>query len=91
MRRALALELHCLAAMDSDEDRPTRSIAKAATYRLGAFALDLGGVYVITGKVDLAVGYAIAINACAFVGYYVHERIWSHVHKLRESSVASRA
>lgn len=41
--------------------------------------LDLLGVYIVTRKIAVAIGFTVIVNACALVGYYVHERIWAHV------------
>ena len=66
-------------ATDESTDRTRRSAAKAITYRTGGIALDLVGVYIVTGKVMVAIGFTIVVNICALVGYYLHERIWAHV------------
>jgi uncharacterized membrane protein len=65
-------------------DRAKRSFAKAATYRIGATLFDLVGVYVVTGKPHVAIGFAFVANICAVVGYYLHERVWARVRWARE-------
>lgn len=66
-------------ASDEPTEHARRSAAKAITYRAGGVTLDLVGVYVITGRVMLAIGFTIVVNVCALFGYYLHERIWAHV------------
>jgi uncharacterized membrane protein len=65
-------------------DRAKRSFAKAATYRIGATMFDLVGVYAVTGKPQVAIGFAFIANLCSLVGYYLHERIWARVRWARD-------
>jgi uncharacterized membrane protein len=32
-----------------------------------------------TGRVDLALDFALAANAFAFLGYFLHERLWARI------------
>lgn len=66
------------AALPRDQVR--RSATKAVTYRVGASTLDIVAVYVLTHRIGTAIGVTLLLNACAVIGYYLHERIWAHVH-----------
>ena len=56
-----------------------RSIAKAVTYRVAIIFLDFIAIYLLTGKVKMAVGFMLVSNIYTTVGYFVHERIWARI------------
>jgi uncharacterized membrane protein len=61
-------------------DTHARSIAKAVSYRvLGS--LTTGGIFfILTGKAGLSLG-AGALDAILKIGvYFLHERLWNHIH-----------
>ncbi|MFH1582706.1 MAG: DUF2061 domain-containing protein [Candidatus Falkowbacteria bacterium] len=60
------------------ESRP-RSLVKTVTYRVAILILDFTVVYLLTKKVEIAVGFMIASNIYTSIGYYVHERAWDQV------------
>jgi uncharacterized membrane protein len=74
---------------EDDGDLPARSLAKAASYRMGAIVLDLIGAFAITGKIRVALGFTVVINICALAGYYAHERLWSRIAWARRQRAGS--
>jgi len=55
----------------------TRSLTKAITYRIVILILDFTAVYLLTGRVEIALGFMIVSNIYTTVAYYFHERIWN--------------
>ena len=56
-----------------------RSIVKAMTYRVFIVCLEFLVIYLLTGKVDVALGFMVVSNIYTTAGYFVHERIWAHI------------
>ena len=56
-----------------------RSIVKAVTYRLIIVCLDFLVIYVLTGRLKMAIGFMIVSNIYTTVGYFLHERVWAHI------------
>jgi uncharacterized membrane protein len=54
----------------------SRSVTKTATYRVLIMILDFSTIYLLTGKVKIAVGFMVASNVYTTIAYFVHERIW---------------
>ena len=50
-----------------------RSIVKAMTYRVFIVCLDFLVIYLLTGKVDVALGFMVVSNIYMTAGYFVHE------------------
>jgi len=61
-------------------DSHARSLAKAISYRiLGSLSTALI-FYVLSGKLTLSIG-AGALDMVVKIGlYFVHERMWNHIH-----------
>lgn len=60
-------------------DTPSRSIAKAFSYRVLGSATTGLIVFVLTGKGGLSIG-ASALDVVLKIGaYFIHERIWNHI------------
>jgi len=57
----------------------TRSLTKAITYRLVILILDFTAVYLLTGKVEVALGFMLLSNIYTSIAYYFHERIWNRI------------
>jgi adenylylsulfate kinase len=55
-----------------------RSIVKALTYRVVIVCLDFLVVYILTHKVEVAVGFMVISNLYTTLAYFLHERIWAH-------------
>jgi len=56
-----------------------RSIVKALTYRIIIVCLDFIFIYLLTKKIEMAVGFMIVSNIYTTVGYFLHERAWTHI------------
>lgn len=54
-----------------------RSISKALTYRVFIIALDIISIYLITGKIEMALSFMIISNIYTTFAYYIHERLWT--------------
>lgn len=67
-----------MAKRDFEEHR-TRSLAKSVTYRVVIILLDLAAVYLLTERVEIALGFMIVSNVYTSVAYYFHERIWNSI------------
>ena len=65
--------------MKSDKDTHHRSILKALSWRLWATITTTIIVFVLTGKIALALGAAGIEVITKLILYYFHERIWSCV------------
>jgi len=57
----------------------TRSLTKAVTYRIVILVLDFTSVYLLTGKVEVALGFMLLSNIYTSIAYYFHERIWNRI------------
>jgi uncharacterized membrane protein len=55
----------------------TRSLTKAFTYRIVIIVLDFAAVYLLTRRVETALGFMIVSNVYTSIAYYFHERIWN--------------
>lgn len=56
-----------------------RSLVKALTYRVVIVVLDFSVIYILTGRVDVAVGFMVISNIYTTAAYFIHERIWNRV------------
>lgn len=56
-----------------------RSPAKAITYRIVIIFLDITVIYLMTGRLDIALGFMIVSNVYTSVAYYFHEGIWNKI------------
>jgi len=59
------------------EEHWSRSLAKAVTYRVLILILDFSVIYLLTGKLETALGFMFISNIYTTVAYYLHERIWN--------------
>lgn len=57
-----------------------RPFTKTVTFRVVIVALTVPVVYLLTGRLDLAVAFTVVSNLYASIAYYMHERIWSKIH-----------
>ena len=66
--------------MMSDVRRTTkRSLVKAFTYRSVIVVLDVSVIYLLTARVDVALGFTVISNIYTTVGYFLHERLWNKI------------
>jgi len=56
-----------------------RSLVKAITYRLIIIILDFSVIYLLTGKLSIAVGFMLISNLYTSVAYFLHERLWNKI------------
>jgi len=56
-----------------------RSLIKAITYRIVILILDFTVTYLLTGRVEIALGFMFISNIYTSVAYYFHERIWNKI------------
>jgi len=61
-----------------------RSLVKALTYRAFIVCLDFLFIYILTHKVEVALGFMIVSNIYTTVGYFLHERLWARIRWGRE-------
>ncbi|MGA2784391.1 MAG: DUF2061 domain-containing protein [Candidatus Bathyarchaeia archaeon] len=62
------------------EHRTTkRSLVKALTYRVVIVVLDFSVIYILTGRVEVALGFMVISNIYTTAAYFVHERIWNRI------------
>ena len=56
-----------------------RSLTKAVTYRILIVILDFITIYLLTGRVEISLGFTIVSNIYTSIAYYYHERIWNRI------------
>ena len=56
-----------------------RSLVKAITYRIVIVILDFTVIYVLTGQVNIALGFMVISNIYTTAAYFIHERIWNKI------------
>ena len=56
-----------------------RSLVKAITYRIVIIVLDFSVIYLLTGRVDVALGFMVISNIYTTAAYFIHERIWNRI------------
>ncbi|MCF7843368.1 DUF2061 domain-containing protein [Candidatus Gracilibacteria bacterium] len=68
-------------------EKSQRSIVKSVTYRLLSIAADMIAAYFFTQSAVASIGIAAVINSYSIVLYYLHERVWAHIHLGRRKIV----
>ncbi len=56
-----------------------RSIAKAVSYRFCGSLITAGIAYLLTGKLNIALGVGALDGVVKLAAYFVHERIWARI------------
>jgi uncharacterized membrane protein len=64
-------------------DKPIKSMMKAVSWRIVGTVDTMLISYLITGKISLAVTIGSMEVFTKTILYYFHERLWSHVHRLK--------
>ena len=64
---------------DNSKELFRRSIVKAVTYRVIIIILDFTVIYVLTKRVDMALGFMIISNLYTSFVYFFHERAWNKI------------
>jgi uncharacterized membrane protein len=57
-----------------------RSLVKTITYRIFIVISTFIITFWITGRIDLTLWVTITANLTNTVLYFIHERIWNHIH-----------
>ncbi|HQT82665.1 MAG TPA: DUF2061 domain-containing protein [Candidatus Paceibacterota bacterium] len=57
-----------------------RSIVKSVSYRVVSIITDLCVAYFFTRSAALSVGIVIFVDGYSTILYYLHERVWAHIH-----------
>ncbi len=57
-----------------------RSIAKSVSYRIVSITVDALVAYFFTRDVALSAGIVIFVDGYSTLLYYLHERVWAHIH-----------
>ena len=60
-------------------EHPKRSILKALTWRVIAFAVTIIAVYIYSKDLRQSLVIGISANVVKIFLYYIHERIWNRV------------
>ncbi len=63
----------------NSDEKIVRTVAKTVIYRTIIIILDFIAVYLLSGKVSIAIGYTVISNIYTSIAYYLHERIWSKI------------
>jgi len=61
------------------KEHRSRSLTKATTYRIMILIMDFTSIYLLTGKVGIALGFMLVSNIYTSIAYYFHERIWNRI------------
>jgi len=56
-----------------------RSLVKAITYRIVIIILDFSVIYLLTHRVDVALGFMVISNIYTTAAYFLHERVWNRI------------
>ncbi|MBU3640594.1 DUF2061 domain-containing protein [Polynucleobacter sp. Fuers-14] len=62
-----------------EQESRKRSVSKAVTYRIVVVIMDFSVIYLLTGKIMIAVGFMIISNIYTTIAYFIHERIWNKI------------
>jgi len=57
----------------------SRSLIKSLTWRVIALITTFVSIYIITGKLHVALQGTILTNTINFILYYAHERGWNYI------------
>ncbi len=61
-------------------ERHRRSIAKSVSYRVLSVIVDLCVAYFFTRSIAYSAGIVIFVDGYSTLLYYLHERVWAHIH-----------
>ncbi len=57
-----------------------RSIVKSVSYRIVSITVDYFVAYFFTRDIALSAGIVIFVDTYSTFLYYLHERVWAHIH-----------
>jgi uncharacterized membrane protein len=61
-------------------EKHRRSSAKAVSYRILSLTVDSIVAYFFTRDAVLSATIVVFVNAYSTILYYLHERVWAHIH-----------
>lgn len=64
-------------------DKPIKSFIKSLSWRIVGTIDTMAISYLITGKVTVALSIGSVEVITKTILYYIHERTWAHIHRLR--------
>jgi uncharacterized membrane protein len=64
-------------------DKPLKSVMKAISWRIVGTIDTMFISYLVTGKVTLALTIGGVEVFTKILLYYLHERVWAHIHKIK--------
>jgi len=64
-------------------DKPLKSVMKAVSWRIVGTIDTMFISYLVTGKVTLALTIGGVEVFTKILLYYLHERVWAHIHKIK--------
>ena len=64
-------------------DKPLKSFLKSVSWRIVGTIDTMVISYFITGKVTVAVSIGSVEVITKTILYYLHERLWSHIHRIK--------
>ena len=76
--------------MPDSKDSHTRSIVKAASWRIFASSATFAIVYCFTGELMLSAGIGIVEVVSKLLLYYFHERLWNLSKFVQDARIANR-
>lgn len=57
-----------------------RSIIKSVSYRAISVVADFAAAYFFTGSIAISTGIVLVVEFYSTILYYLHERVWAHIH-----------
>lgn len=66
--------------MAKAHDKRTRTLVKAIAYRVLSISADTLAAYFFTRSTLVTFAIVLFVNSYSMVLYYIHERIWAHIH-----------
>lgn len=61
-------------------DTVKRSFVKAMTFRTTIIIADTIITFSLTHRYDITIGFVVFTNVASTAIYYLHERVWAHIH-----------
>ena len=65
----------------------SRSIVKSVSYRVVMIMVDYIAAYFFTRDIKLSIGIVIFVETYSTILYYLHERVWAHIHWGHQSAI----
>ena len=71
---------HVILGQMVSAEKHRRSAAKSLSYRILSISVDAVVAYFFTRNVALSAGIVIFVDGYSTLLYYLHERVWAHIH-----------